>query len=545
MNRSIAILAAGFLLASLLLAGATAPAAGASSDLDVGNMTVEELREGGEQPSDAPPSLRWLGRSSALYIDYEHTNPLRGGGGEDWEVQQLLRPGALVNTDKLRFHLQGVRSAGNTTHTVHVVYWNDVNRKYETESGETVTREEAVNVTHETKTITFAGPWDTSSIDLRSHYDDTQKVTMWIDGYEDSARWTFNHQTLETSQTVSGINTAGDLAWWAITELVIWILVFGIIAAALAMWAIRRAGAGPQMGFAVWTLLIGFVGFLALLFGYNSIAETVSRAPKVLAFMTVGLLTVPLLEGQDDRVKKILAIQPNVTDATLASGEEAVDALSLKMKKLQVTERDGETIRIAGGPLKFLARLLGGYAPIGEAQSKLQTRVDADGDTKYKEVVWIDHHADEIEHYRPEGFDINVPTTLRGAVWLLGVIAAAGFVLYGLAGSSWTWLAVFAGLPVIMSVRKGEADLEPAPVHSRAAHMTAMQMSNEFKDAETLEESLKETYKERAKSSQEVEERVELRDATVLQEMLGVDVSASMSGSERPIEPDGGDLDDE
>lgn len=550
MKSSIELLAAIVLLASLLAAGASAPAAGASStvdagpmtDIDVGNLTADELRQGGTQPSEAPPSLRWLGRSNALYIDYDHTNPLRGGGGEDWQVQNLLESGAMVNTDELRFHLQGVRSSGNTTYTVHVVYWNQATRQYETESGEVVERTEVVNATHETKEISFAGPWSTSTIELRSHYDEPRRVTMWVEGYEDTARWTFNHKTLATSQSVSGINTKGDLAWWAIKELVVWILVFAILTAAFAMWSVKKAKAGPQMGFAVWTLLIGLVGFFALLFGYESIASVISRAPKVLAFMTVALLSIPLIEGQDDRVKKILAIQPKVTEATSAAGNEAQDALRLRMKSIRVAERDGETIRVAPGPLKFLARLLGGVAPVGSAAEKLKTRVDADGKTSYKEVVWIDPEAEEIEHYDPEGFNIDIPSTLKGALTLLGVIGAAAVVIYGTLGTGWLWLSVFAALPIILSVRHGEADLEPASVHTRSAHVTAMTMGKEIQDAQTLEESLKETYKERAKSSQEVEERVELRDETVVAEMLGAEVPATVDDpKDRNQVPDGGD----
>jgi hypothetical protein len=77
-------------------------------------------------------------------------------------------------------------------------------------------------------------------------------------------------------------------------------------------------------------------------------------------------------------------------------------------------------------------------------------------------------------------------------------------------------------------VRSGHGKIEPATAHQRSAHVSTMLLSKEMDDAETLDDARREVYEERSKSSKNVEEVVEVRDETLIQEMLDADVSASV-----------------
>jgi len=353
---------------------------------------------------------------------------------------------------------------------------------------------------------------------------------MWVESAPETARWRFTHKSLATAQTVS-TQTAGERLWWLVKNYVIWIVAFGLVGASVSLWSIRRAGAGPQMGVGTWAFLIGIVGFVALLWNYEGIATVFARGPKVLAAATVALLMIPWVEGQDDRLRKFLFVRPVVTEAKSASGAEAKDALYLELAEKKVTELpDGTLSVVKAGPIKFIARVLGGAAPLQGARELGQTEVRADGSTSHDRVVWIKPDVEEIVDYEPESIGISRPPDLSLIVGAIGLtllvlnaswlgVSVIGWLAYGMIG--FTVLTAF-------EIRSGHAKVEPATAHMRSAHVTTMVASKDMDDAETLDEARKETYKERAKSSKDVEEVVEVRDDTLIKEMLGVDVDATV-----------------
>lgn len=518
-----------FLTSLPITAAVGAAQSGASSGDE---FTLDELTRSGTQITNGPPSLRWLGDDHGVYIDYKRTNPLLRGGGEDWQVQQLLRPGSTVKMNELRFHLQGSRSAGNATFDVHLVYWQEGRREFE-RNGTTVERVVPVNVTHVEKQVSFSGPFDTATIDLRPHYDESYRVTMWIEGY-DGARWRFRHHSVATSRTVE-TTTAGERLWWLLKDFVLWILLFGFIAAGLSLWAIRRAGTGPMIGMFWWAVIIIFVGLISLVINYEGLATMFIRGPKVLAFITVGLLTIPLLEGQEDRLKKIVAIKPVVTEGKLASGETALDSVEFEEEILYVTDTSsGRHIRVSAGPVKFLARLAGGFAEIPRLREKLKTKIDLTGRTGYDSMVIVDHKAEEVAPYESEGFSWTYPETRAGLAWFFGTMGGLGAILLLTMGSGSLWFLGIAALPFVLDVEQGEADLEPAPAHSRPALVSILLMAKEFKEAETVEDATSEMVRERAKTTKDVQEQIELRDDTIVSELLGGDVSATIKQEDVP-----------
>mgnify|MGYP000444501962 CR=1 FL=1 len=531
-SGTLGVLAVLVLVGSILGAAAFGVAAGAQSTEST-DYELSELRQGGQQVAGGAPSYRWVESDVSMYVDRRHTNPLKSGGGEDWQVEKLLRPGETVNTNTVRFHYQGPRGTSNRTYTVHVVYWQEGTREVE-RNGSTVERTVAVNQTHETHELTFGGAFDTTELDLRGHYDEPVRVTMWVDESPDVARWTFQHKSLETAQTVT-TQTAGDRLWWLVSNYVLWIVAFGLVGASISLWAIRRAGAGPQMGVASWAFLIGIGGFFAIMWNYEGIATLFARGPKILAATTVALLMIPWVEGQDDRLRKNLFVRPVVTEAVSASGQEARDALYLEIAEKKVTELpDGTLSVVKPGPIKFLARVLGGAAPLQGARDMGKTEVRAEGSTRHDRVVWITPDADEIVDYAPETISLHRPPELSlkiGGIALTLLVINASWI----GASVLSWLA-YAGLGftvlTALEVRSGYAKIEPATAHERSAHVTTMVASKEMDDAQTLDEARRETYKERAKSSKDVEEVVEVRDDTLIKEMLGVEVDASVRSAD-------------
>lgn len=495
-------------------------------DTSGGDYTIDELAEGGAQEAARAPSFRWISRTSGIWIDVDRTNPIKDFANPDrpYFAEVLLEPGMVVEQDELRLHYQGPRDAGNQSYTFHVVYWEVGSQEVE-RNGTVVTERAATNVTHETKTVTFAGSSGVETLDLRSHYDRTVHVTMWIEGV-DGARWVFRHHTLETNQEVP-IETTGDRLWWLLKDFVVWLLVLGMLGAAGSLWAHRRAGAGPQMGMLAWGFLLSIGGFFGLLYGYEGFATLFARAPKVLAALTVGLLLIPLLEGQDDRLKTIEFVKPVVTDAVSTAGEKAYDVVRIEEEREKVTEMpDGRLAVVKPGLFKFIARLFGGAAELRGANELVKTRVDASGGSKTDEYVWCHWQSDEVVDYEPEGFELNL-TLPRIAAALFASITTTYAVTMA-AGPGMAWIGGLVAIPAVVSVKNGHAEVWPAPAHARPAHITMMLGSKEFKDADTLEESRRQTYTERAKSSKEVEEVVQSRDDTLIAEMHGSDVAATV-----------------
>jgi len=101
---------------------ATAPAneTGAeSTPSEDDELTLSELREGGQKIPGADPSQRWL-ESGSVFVDYESAEPLAPEPAE-WEVQNVLGPGSLVQTDTLTFNAQRPRDAGSSEYELVVV----------------------------------------------------------------------------------------------------------------------------------------------------------------------------------------------------------------------------------------------------------------------------------------------------------------------------------------------------------------------------------------------------------------------------------------
>lgn len=532
----------------LLLAGLLAVAAigAAQSGVSSPDYTLDELQQGGQEITGAPPSLRYLDDSTVVYIDYKKSNPIlaSSASSSEWAVQNLLQQGATVDQNVLRFHYQGPRGAADREYTLRVVYWQQGQREV-VRNGTAVTEPAAVNVSTESHVLEFSGAFDVAEVELRPHPDKPVRVTMWIEGQPNSARWTFKHHSLATTEVVD-TTTAGSRLWWVLSNYTAWVVVLGLLAGAGCLIALRRAAAGPQMGFVSWAFWIGLGSFFVLLFGYEGVATIWVRSPIVLAGLTVAILMIPLLEGQDDRLEKWQFVRPVVTDAISAAGSEAADALKVDTSIERVTEMpDGRLAVVRPGFFKFLSRLFGGAAELRGAPELLATEVRDVGESSIDRTVWIHPLADSALEYEPEGFTPRYGWAGSTAVFAGTVLGIS--LIHALTGTGQVWLGSIVLLPALLEVRQGSADVWPAPAHSRPAHVTMMVGVADFKDADTLEASRRETYQEKARSSKEVEDVIELRDETLIAEALGLEVGAGIEGDRGELDElddDGEDDDD-
>lgn len=522
------IVAVRALVAVLLLTSLSVPAFGvAAGQADSsGPYSIDELRKGGEQINSDVESLRIIGEN-ALFIDTAPTNPLEQDNPGSLTTGDVLESGERVTTNTLR--VKWLSSTTDVSLKFHVVYWQAGTREV-ARNGTAVTEQYAANQTTTTHNVTFSEPFGTAEIPLREHYDKEVRMTVWVEGHEDTARWTATHKSLETSQTVA-TDTKGERLWWLVSDFVVWLLVFGFVAVGAVYTMLRRAGGGPQMGYATWAFLIGIGGFVAIAWNYQGIATLFVRGPKLLAGLTVLLLAIPIIEGHDDRLERYLFVRPVVTKAVSASGEDALDAMYLELASRKVTKIRGELSVIRSGPLRFLARVIGGKAPLIGAPDMAKTEVRATGDTRYDHVVWVNSDSENAIDDESEGFGWSWPDT---EFWAIGAGGLITVIAGPLLGISWLpWLGALGLVAFVLdglSIRSGYAKVDAAAAHERSAHITMMLGAGDFDDAKTLESAREETYKERARSSKDVEEVLEVRDESLLSEMMGADVSAKVTG---------------
>jgi hypothetical protein len=520
-------LAAVLLVLSLLAAGASAPVAadshGNSTDAE---FTLEELRRGGQQISGAPPSLRWIGQDSGVWVDYTDPNPLQDTGGSDWSAKTLLKPGTTVPRNEIRLHRQGTQATADETLTVHIVYWETGPR---TVRGERTTSEETVveNVTHTTQEVQFDGAFDVATIDLRPHYDRPRQVTMWVEGSEQTARWRFRHKSLESTRALPAwVDSRGDLLLWTAQNVLLPMFVAMLVLAGLVMWGRKRAAAGPQNGYVWWIFVIALGALFATAAAWQWFSSIFVQAPAILAVTAAAIAMVPVVESQDESVRDVLTIKPEVTDATTAGGEMGKDILRMESKGIKLADTpQGETLVLRPGILAYLSRLLGGGAVLKE---QIDTTVAVHRHPKYDEAIWVDPQREKPIRYKREGIKLwDPPTRLKGGAVGLAIVA-----LGGLATATWVGTAipgaVLAALPIVMSVRKGEAEIHPAPMHFRAAHTTALFLSEEADQAATMEQALEEAYEERASVHTKIEERSDHRDSSLVESTVGVEIDAAV-----------------
>jgi hypothetical protein len=523
--------------------GSTPGADGGSQTVDRGDSnatySLSELRDGGDQLPGNDPSLRILGDGpQAMSLIHWPADEVLSDPGTDnnW---LYVSPSTTVGRNSLylrHFSIDGTDSP----YTLKIAYWKVGEQRYETDSGEVVTRQVAQNVTVDTVEVGFdAGFPATQKIDLRQS-DDTRRVTMWIEG-EPGVRWTFEHESIATTQAVEFTSWGGLLesaAWW-------WFLPL-FIGAAIAAWGakklIERAGRFVGWGYSPWIAAFAIGGGLTALFAPVQAARAVVRYPWLLALAIVAFVTVLTLETLTDGVRRVRFVKDHLHERKSPSGDRAVESVKQTEKELTLVDRPDQPVHgAADGFRAFAARCAGARAPVktvkpseeaddqGELnlnQDPLQTTVDIENGT-VDEEIYVNPRAPGVVDYQREGWTWETPSPDDRSDM---VKYGAGAVVLGLAaltvGQALSWVlgaGVAAAGIVALSVEpvNGRIRVWPAPFHYRTARASQRYLAKELDDAETIEEVQDRRIEEEMTTEREKMEAVDKADNTRIQAMFG------------------------
>ena len=467
-----------------------------------GEYTLAELKEDGTHYDK--PSAR-IASDHVYWLTHEP-------GDEPWKTEPELLDEPLVKSNTL--YLNSIRvSPEPVEFDVHMVFWEPHTRTV-TEGNTTTTEQVARNVVDVEQRVTLGRGWPTATLDL-PHHDDPVRLTIWIEGLGEEARWTLRHHSIATSDAIA-INSEGDYLWRAFQEFIGPVIVGAFGVGYLVKRALDRAGVGPMWGYGPWIFLISLVTAFVVAGVFGSFAEIFVHAPQIVAGYVVAIFGVIVLETYTADVTDALFIQPEPESARSASGEHALDARRARKREETLLRTPGGDVAIVrSGLFPFLARVFGGTATL-QGLENLDTEIEWTNDDGNLFVVAPG--SDDVLEYVPESFEWDTePSYVLGAAVVAGL--GSGWYLSATLGFAVGVLVFVAGAAVFLRATDGHAAIEPAPAHLRSAWVTSMFLTKEADEAATLQESRKKRIREAAKNEKHVERELEERDATLVEEM--------------------------
>ncbi|MFW6045481.1 MAG: hypothetical protein ACOC8O_01340 [Natronomonas sp.] len=507
------------------------------------DYTLEELRQNGPTLDNAPPSVRVSG-DRAYWAIHWPANALLADEGEASDDQwKYLEAGETV--DRNTIYLRTINLEGAEEATIKVA-------TYRTE--ERVTQDDNVNVTETVATdlhvqevnAELERGWAMVPISL-PQADETQQVTMWIEGV-DEARWTFEHQSVATTQPAN-VDSEGDYLMRASMEFILPIIIGSFGVGAIGRKAIKKAGIGPQWGYLKWGITLTFVLGMVIWSAFSSIAEVLVAAPIIAAAVVVAIIGIVLIETYTTNVERALFYQPELVDAKSPSGERAVDMLFADGRIENVVKMpDGSVAVVRSGLLPFLSRCFGGAARLVNAE-QIQTSVEMTNgpvDTVY----FVHPDADRVLEYEPEGWSIELPefsswNDLVRPVGIGLVVLTGGSLVASTLGSLAGFVATSIALAgLVVRPQDGTAAVRPAPAHQRSVLASAMYLNIETQNADSLEAARSQIVKEQARAGKEVDAALQEKDATLVETMFETDVSSAIETLSDGLSDDRDDRDE-
>lgn len=454
-----------------------------------------------------------------------------------WSNEKKLVDRELIQSNTL--FLNTIRVSDEpATRTVKIAFWQKGSREVQ-DGNTTRTAPAAENVSVVERQITLGKGWPEAALDLPQH-NDVVRMTIWIEGASDEARWTLKHQSIATSAAASNIQTQGDLVGWGLTNIV----GPAVLLTMIVGWAVKRAldeaGIGPQWGYSPWLILLTVVTGGGVLLFYDSLATVFVNLPYVLAGYLAGIAGIVILETHTQDVHRALFLRPEVQGAVSPSGQDAVDMQRATVREERILKRSNRRALVSKGLRPFLARVFGGYARLRGAE-EVETEIQLD-ECRWDELFIVDPQADSILEYDSEGWTWTANTTLiYGAVGL----AAVGGLWFGSAATAVAGTIATFGAAALMWARptSPEAWIQPAPVHLRSAWASMLFLAEEADVAKTIKEARKKNVKLSVQNEQDVERELEEKDQTLVEEMFGSDVEDKDPDDERVERILNGDLD--
>lgn len=496
-------------LVVLLAASMIGPIAAQDADPDAGGdseYTLQDLRQDGKHyavdgarivPSEE--KVFWLEHTPANQpwrdVTKENNGPKFGAG-------QTLKTNTL--------YLRTIRATSDTESVnVTLVSWNMAHRTVE-EGNTTKTVPYATNISSTTTQVNLGPGWALGEIKLPRH-DQTKRVTMWIEGAEDTARWTFKHQSIAFTQPLDADTYA---------EFVLLSGLFVIIPAMVTGWFgtrkvrswIDRAGAPPGHGPGWYTAIAAAATGIVVYGIYAFAAEIIVTAPVVLGVGLGVIFFGYMLATHEGRTQSKLFWQPHIESvSSFASSkipsigsdtpEEEIefseDMPFGQMRSFRVLDegRNGLSI-VRDGWMAFLARLKGGRARIENA-NELRTRFSL-WNSGWDEVFIVDPDADSIIEYERPGLSLQLPEINS---W--HDLVRPGFVVAVGAGGAWklaqiygeiAWAVMALAVPYLVwkflvTGTDSYVHINPAPIAMRPVLASMFVLHMGHRDATSLEEA--------------------------------------------------------
>ena len=507
----VATAVAGVALAASVAAGQENATGTASQN--TGPYDLEDLRQGGAERSNAPASVRKYGSDGSVWLRHDRTS-MFDRFVEDDELRTYVSPGDTVRRGYVYLGAFRGWSASSESLTLKVVYWDKGEIQRQTENG-LVTEEAAVNQRVDTVEVDLSGNgYEEERVELRDHYEDAARVTMWVEGNQGTLQWTFKQQTSRAADAYP-TDSRGDFVAYG---LLMFLLPAGVTAAAGTYFgrrALERAGASPGYDPLLYVGVQFLTIFFVAMFAWDWLREVAATAPWLLGILigaNVALLALEWFGG--GRSEKRLAIKFFDLEGSEDDGDGS-GSLGYQAREIRVApSKHGEVI-LKQGIRPFLARAFGAAPTLEARDGVTKTSLEAtDDDSPWPEMFIIHPYAEGIIEHEAERWEIDVtsprPEDSRLPAWLpvvdwvpvgmalslpvLGFAVGRALVSSGLIGFT---VGAVGALFWLSSPKAESTVMDLAPVHYDAV------LSNVLQTVRGLEETAdREWYRSKWHESQ-------------------------------------------
>lgn len=544
-----ALLALVAVLALLVVAGASSVAV-AQSDTGSGETTsnatvleetgpysLEELEHAGVRASEsAPASTRRWGDTGSLWVRYVPSG-IAGVGGNP-STWNYLEAGTEIERSSVYLGWMGAWGGGGESLDVDIVYWDKGEVRVEDEQGNVRFEPAAVNQEVRETTVEIPHSYAETEVDLKPSYDEAQRVTMFVEGSEGTAQWTFNVHTSRAAEPVA-VDTRSDLALW-IAAVLAGALVVILASLYGARQLHRNAGAGPGYPLWIYGALVIPVGFMSIVFGYQNVINTVAEAPWILIPPVALVTVIAAVTWWGDETRRVTVIDLDLTDPEVredGSGKFDIHISTFPIATVGGAAREKTEGVVLDGISAYLARTRGA---IPEWDIGGDPSVVYNGKGSTDEVVFTDPFDEDPIHFEREGWSLShlyrspepsdmpddagaidkIAIYLEGVAWaelLAGAaIVAVGYIAGDVVFSAGLLGAAAATVPAFMWMArpiKGTCKVNAAPGSFGSVVKQMILAGEELEDIADRQYFKSAYFKERGEN---VAERKQTREETEL-----------------------------
>ena len=494
--------------------------------------TLDELRRNGEQISQLNPSRRPVGRMTKATLIHYPVGLLTDWGGQDFD---FVGPDTLVRRDRVRLVVNTFASSDRNM-TVHTVYWRE-GTDTKVVNGTAVDVPAPKDVVEENQTIEVQGGRESLATVNLKNVDEPTRVTMWIEGHPETARWTFRYQTSALVMPVEGINTAADLVRFGIVTF----LLPAIVGAALS-WPVGkvledRMLVGPQKSWRWWTKVGLAGGFVGAVYFWSALASLLVSAGWVTGIATFAI-TLGVQLDNSELLEKV-NFRGLMTSQGIRTGEEG-DGLALRTTKvsphvLRVIRRKGRHYAVWPGVKRALARAVAGPAEI-RGWDAIEDEIETTAGTSYEKEIELDPFESENIEIVPPQIRLRLPeTNLKTvATYAFATLAAVG-IGAGIAFAAWDQplYGYVLAVPVLVT----------AFIEGNDPHVTIRPASTMQMQAETRNTVLARDYGD-ATTNDELRRQINSLEARSQAERVSTDQDRRRVATDEILEARGANLDD-